>query len=126
MICFYHIEVMPMQIQSESSNQAILEELGKRLARLRLNQNLKQEALAQEAGIGINTVYRIEQGHSTQLSNLIRILRALGLIGNLDALVPDSPPSPIEQAKLKRDERRRASQRREERLATSWKWGDEA
>ena len=103
-----------MQIQPESSNQAILEELGKRLSRHRLNQNLTQEELAKEAGTGINTVYRIEQGQSTQFSNLIRVLRALGVIGNLDAMIPEPPSSPIEQAKLKREERRRASQRKDQ------------
>lgn len=115
-----------VNIQAEGSDLAILEELGRRLARHRLNQNLTQEELAREAGTGINTVYRIEQGHSTQLSNLIRILRALGLISNLNALVPEPPPSPIEQAKLKREERRRASQRKDQGPAAGWRWDDES
>jgi transcriptional regulator with XRE-family HTH domain len=116
-----------MRIEARLSDKAIIEELGKRLLRHRLNQNLTQQELADEAGAGVNTVYRLEQGHSTQLSNLIRILRSLGLAGNLDALVPESPPSPIEQAKLKKDERKRASQRREEIGPSAiWKWDDES
>jgi len=116
-----------MRIEVPLSDTAILEELGKRLLRHRLNQNLTQQDLADEAGTGVNTVYRLEQGQSTQLSNLIRILRALGLVSNFDALVPESPPSPIDQAKLKKDERKRASQRREEDgSSTSWKWKDES
>src|SRR5271163_2424007 len=116
-----------MRIEVPLSDTAILEELGKRLLRHRLNQNLTQQDLADEAGTGVNTVYRLEQGQSTQLSNLIRILRALGLVSNFDALVPESPPSPIEQAKLKKDERKRASQRREERGPSAiWKWDDES
>ncbi len=115
-----------MQIQPESSNEAILDELGKRLARHRLNLNLTQEELANEAGTGINTVYRIEQGHSTQLSNFIRVLHALGLISNLEVLVPEPPVSPIEQLRQKGQERKRASQRKVETSSTGWKWGDEA
>lgn len=116
-----------MRLEGQLSDTAILEELGKRLLRHRLNQNLTQQELADEAGTGVNTVYRLEQGQSTQLSNLIRILRALGLVSNFDALVPESPPSPIEQAKLKKEERKRASQRREEDgPSTSWKWEDDS
>lgn len=116
-----------MRIEGPLSDTAILEELGKRLLRHRLNQNLTQQELADEAGIGINTVYRLEQGQSTQLSNLIRILRALRLVSNFDALVPESPPSPVELAKLKKEERKRASHRKEEGgPSTSWKWGDES
>lgn len=106
---------------------AILEELGERLLRHRLNQNLTQKELADEAGVGLNTVYRLERGQSTQLSNLIRILRALKLISNLDALVPETTFSPIEQAKLKKEERKRASHRRKKNTSsTSWKWDDES
>ena len=115
-----------MQVESQWSNQAVLDELGKRLARHRLHQNLTQEELAREAGTGINTVYRIEQGHSTQLSNLMRILRVLGLLSNLDALVPEPPPSPIEQAKLRREGRKRASHRKDEGPAAGWTWDDES
>jgi putative transcriptional regulator len=114
-----------MRIVEQLSNQTIIEELGKRLSRYRLNQNLTQEALSDEAGTGLNTVYRLEQGHSIQLSNLIRILRALGLIDNLETLVPAPPPSPIEQARLKKEERKRASQPRKEDAHGGWKWADE-
>lgn len=113
-----------MQIQSELSNQTILEELGRRIARTRLNQNLKQDQLAKEAGVGVNTIYRIEQGHSTQLSNLIGVLRALGLTGNFDVLIPELPPSPIAQAKQKKEQRKRASQPTDEKSTFGWRWND--
>ena len=115
-----------MHIQPEASSQAIIEELGKRLARQRLNQNLTQEQLATEAGMGINTVYRVEQGHSTQLSNLIRILRALGLMSNLDWLVSEPPPSPLELVRLKKKERRRASPQKVKKPDSLWKWNDQS
>ena len=37
---------------------------------------------------------RLESGESTQLTNLIRVVRALGLLGNLDAFVPPAAPEP--------------------------------
>ena len=63
--------------------------LGQRIARYRLNRNMTQSALAGEAGVSLPTVQRLEGGHSTQATNLIRVLRALRLLGNLDNLVPE-------------------------------------
>lgn len=115
-----------MRLEGTFSDGAILEELGGRILRHRLRQNLTQKELADEAGIGVNTVYRLERGQSTQLSNLIRILRILRLVGNLEALVPESPPSPIEQAKSKKKERKRATARREvDAPSATWKWEDQ-
>ena len=116
-----------MQFNELWTEDAVLEELGQRIARYRLNQNLTQQELADKAGTGLNTIYRLEQGQSIQLSNLIRIIRALGLIHNFDALVPEPPPSPIEQAKLKKKERKRASLRKEKDVPSAiWEWGDKA
>jgi transcriptional regulator with XRE-family HTH domain len=115
-----------MKIQSESSHLAILEELGSRLARHRLNLNLSQEQIAEKAGLGVNTISRIEQGKSTQLSNFIRVLRALELVENLELLVPRPPQSPIELAKVLKEQRLRASSRRDKvERSHIWKWDDE-
>ena len=103
-----------------------MQALGRRLARHRLNRNLTQAALAAEAGVSALTVQRIERGHSLQAANLIRILRALGLLDNLDALVPEPAISPIQQARMRGRVRQRASSRpgRPE-PPTEWSWGDE-
>ena len=111
---------------SQPSDQAALQALGRRLARHRLNRNLTQAALAGQAGVSTLTVQRLEQGHSLQAVNLIRILRALGLLENLDALVPEPPVSPIQQARMRGRIRQRASSRpREAEPRTDWSWGDE-
>ena len=103
-----------------------MQALGQRLARHRLNRNLTQAALAAEAGVSALTVQRIERGRSSQAANLIRILRALGLLDNLDALVPEPAISPIQQARMRGRVRQRASSRpgRPE-PPTEWSWGDE-
>ena len=109
-----------------ASDDAALEALGRRLARHRLNRNLTQAALAAQAGVSTPTVQRIEQGHSSQASNLIRILRALGLLGNLDALVPEPPASPIQQARMRGRIRQRASSSSgKPATPVDWSWGDE-
>lgn len=87
----------------------LLSELGQRLARLRLDRNLSQDDLAREAGVSKRTLHRMEHGHSAQMTNWIRVLRALDLLGNLEQFLPAPAPSPMQQLKLQGKLRRRAS-----------------
>ena len=110
------------------TDTAALAELGKRLAQHRLGRNLTQAELAHEAGVSKRTVLRLEAGESTQLTNLIRIIRALGLLGNLDAFVPPPVSSPVEQLRTQGKKRKRASSRsnQSEPAEKDWTWGDES
>ena len=78
------------------TDRAILERIGRRLRSARLSRNWSQAALAREAGISKRTLERLEAGESAQLTSLIRVLRALGLLDRLDALLPSTRPDPIE------------------------------
>ncbi|MCP4572147.1 MAG: helix-turn-helix domain-containing protein [bacterium] len=115
-----------MNFTNETSDDAILVELGERLARLRLNRNTTQSALADEAGISLRTLQRLEDGQPTQLVNLVRVARALDLLENLEALVPAPAPSPLQQIARRGRERRRASSRPNRReIPEPWSWEDE-
>lgn len=112
-----------MEFSPILSDEAVLQELGRRLAQHRLNQNLTQQTLAREAGISLRTLNRIECGEPSQTSNVVRVLRALGLLGNVEALVPEAPVSPVQQLKLKGKARKRASSaRRATQVAEPWSW----
>lgn len=115
-----------MKFFEGASDEATLKELGSRIARYRLNGNLTQDALAREAGVSKQTVHRVEHGHSIQASNLIRVLRVLGLLENLEALIPEPAISPIQQVKMHGKKRQRASSSsaRPDRK-TPWSWGEE-
>lgn len=136
----------------QPTDSALIAQLGERIARQRLTRNMTQEALAREAGVSKRTVVRLEAGASTQLTNLIRILRALDLLPALDALIPPPLVSPLERLRSQRDERSRATGRRggtrggtgegarqasrdgagggarsaASKPAAPWTWGDEA
>jgi putative transcriptional regulator len=113
-------------VSRQSTDEAVLVELGRRLARHRLDRNLTQAQLAHEAGVSRRTLERIEAGQSAQLASFIRVLRALGLIDSLDALVPKPIASPIEQLKLRGKQRRRASPKAQASdTSDDWTWGDE-
>lgn len=99
------------EVQNHTPDAVVLRELGRRLARHRLDRDLSQAALAHEAGISRRTLVRLESGQSTQLTNLLRVLRVLGLLANLDRLVPAPRPSPLAQLEQAERARRRASRR---------------
>ena len=100
-----------MNFQS-MSDRAVLEELGERIHRRRLDNDISQEDLARKAGVGRNVVQNIESGKIYTIIGFIRVLRALGLSEELDRLFPDLGPDPLELVKLKGRQRQRASRRR--------------
>ncbi|MBU8869518.1 MAG: helix-turn-helix domain-containing protein [Gemmatimonadales bacterium] len=106
------------------SDEATLKELGNRIAQYRLNRNLTQGALAHEAGVSKRTLHRIEHGDSTNVTNTLRILRALDLLGNLETLIPEPASSPIQQVKMQGKKRKRASSPASNQGPKGpWSWG---
>ena len=117
-----------MDINSTSSDGAVLEELGRRLAAIRLNRNQTQAQLARQAGVSKRTIERLESGAvAVQLSGFVRVCRALDLLDRLDAFVPEPLVSPIALLKLRGRNRRRASGRPAPGPAPkAWTWRDES
>jgi putative transcriptional regulator len=116
-----------MKIEVNLSDNAVLKELGKRLAQTRLERNLSQERLAIEAGVSKATIERLEAGEPVKSTSLIRVLRSLGRLEALDQLLPEPLPSPIERIRLQGRRRQRArspgvGQGGEEK--GPWRWGD--
>ena len=93
---------------AELSDKAVLALMGARVQRERLNQNLTQETLAERAGLGVRTVRYLEAGRQTTVETLIRVLRGLNKLETLDAFLPEPGLSPLQLAKLKGRERKRA------------------
>jgi transcriptional regulator with XRE-family HTH domain len=115
-----------MNIASQLTDEVILRELGARITRTRLERNLTQAALAEQAGISKRTVERLELGKvATQLSGFLRVCRVLGLVERFDALIPEPLPSPIAQLKLQGKKRRRASGKKAAvSVPKKWTWGE--
>lgn len=115
-----------MQISELLSEDSILAELGRRVSRYRIDQSLTQAELAHQAGVSKRTVERLEAGASTQLSNMIRILRVLKLLANLDHAIPGSGPRPMELLRGKGKPRRRAGRAGSASgPPVPWSWNDE-
>jgi transcriptional regulator with XRE-family HTH domain len=115
-----------MKITPELSDQALMEELGGRLAAIRKDRNLTQAELAEEAGISKRTLERLEAGAgAAQLSSFLRVCRQLGLLGRLDSLLPGPEPSPMDLLKLQGRRRQRASGKKAGGKGKGeWTWED--
>lgn len=119
-----------MKLNNDLSDEAILSELGGRLAQRRIAQSLSQAALAVEAGVAKRTVERVEAGESVQLVTLVRLCRVLNLMDGLDQWLPETGPSPMALLKEKQagKGRQRARGRRTAPVMKSgekpWAWGD--
>lgn len=115
-----------MKIEYQQTDETILAELGERIAQRRLQRQLTQAELAEQAGVSKRTVERIEAGATTQLSTLIRILRVLQLLDRLEGLIPVTGPRPMDLLKLKGKERKRVTRKRNPSDPEPWQWGDES
>ncbi len=112
-----------MQIDDQATDKIILQEIGKRLEQLRLNKNLVRTALADQSGVSKNTIERLESGESVQLTSLIRVCRALGILSRFEAVFPQLAPSPIDLLNFQGKKRRRGSNKQSQ-IDKTWKWGD--
>lgn len=113
-----------MKISNQSTDQLIVNELGARLARLRLDRNLTQAALAEQAGVSKRTLERIEAGGPSQLVNLVRVCRALNVLDRFEALIPEPVASPVAQLRMKGKQRQRATAHPATAAPPKWEWGD--
>ena len=108
------------------TSRALRIELGRRLARLRLARNVTQRMLADDAGIGLRTLRRIETGQPCSLDSLLRVAIALGLGEGLLNAVPPREIRPIERMDLDGRERRRARPRKGVSTDEPWSWADDS
>lgn len=115
-----------MKITGLLTDDAVLAELGERIAGRRIELQLTQAAVAEQAGIAKRTLERIEAGLTSQLATLVRVLRVLDAASGLDTLIPESGPKPMDLLKRKSKVRQRASGRRAAKTATEklWRWNE--
>lgn len=94
---------------NQLSDKEILRELGQRVRQRRLNMNMTQEQLAEQAGLHVQTIKKFEAGKSPTLLTFIQVLRAFGDLQYLDQFMPPPGISPVDLLKLRGKERERAS-----------------
>ena len=110
-----------MKIDSLLPNRVILSELGQRLARIRKQQGFSQTRLAEEAGLGVATLRRIEAGQSGQMDSWLKIMKALRMTASVDAFLPENFDSPRAQVWSEKKGRGKKSSKENSVI----QWGDQ-
>ena len=114
-----------MKINDLLTDKSVLAEVGRRIAGRRIELDLTQAALAEQAGIAKRTLERMEAGHSSQLLSLVRVLRELDSLPALNALLPEFEPRPMDLLKREGKVRQRARGKRGNRPSGKpWQWDD--
>ena len=109
-----------MEIKTLTPEPEVLNELGSRLAKVRKQQGFTQTRLAEAAGVGVATLRRIEAGQDSQMESWLKLMKALGRIAAVDALLPENFKSPMAEAKS-------ANKQSKGRVADAgFRWGDES
>jgi transcriptional regulator with XRE-family HTH domain len=109
---------------SVATSSQIEAALCRRLESIRLSRNMTQAQLAEEAGVSIRTIGRLEKGEGVSLDTFIRVLAALGIQSSLEALLPDPTVRPIERVGIGGKERKRARPANSSSERQKWSWGD--
>ena len=70
--------------------------LGARFKEYRMRVGMTQKDVAEQSGITITTIHNFESGTSYNISlgTLILLMKAIGMIDNIDKLLPELPESP--------------------------------
>ena len=92
-----------MNVVDDSSDSALLKEIGRRIAYLRINARLKQEELAEKAGLSRYALSRLENGAGgIRLDSFLSVLRCLNVLNKLSLVLPPPTLTPIQIAEMNR------------------------
>ncbi|MBC2712113.1 MAG: helix-turn-helix transcriptional regulator [Desulfosarcina sp.] len=93
------------------TDMGIEAEIGSRIRSLRLRKNQTQQQVSDATALSLNTIKALESGKG-KLSTLIAVLRELGALDALDRFIPEITISPLQIARQKGKQRKRASGKR--------------
>ena len=82
----------------EQSNSEIIRQLGTRYSEYRKRLGFTQKQVAGQTGLSVFTISSFENGSSTgiTLASLLKLLRAIGNLDEVEKLLPELPLSPRE------------------------------
>lgn len=115
---------LSVKLYGTENNETIMKELGKRMQGVRISMNIKQSEMAEESGVSLRTICRMEQGESVSVESVLNVLRVLKVLPNLDLLIQEQTLMPTEIVDYGK-KRQRVSSKKAKRETMNWTWGDE-
>ena len=113
-----------MDIKNSDIAIFILKILGLRIKNRRIKMNIKQSDMEKLCGLSVSTIIRMENGNDTKLSNLIKVLKALGLTENLNDLIPDDTLDYKRIFKMQK-QRKRVRPKKAKPTVKEWVWNED-
>ncbi|NEW83400.1 MAG: helix-turn-helix domain-containing protein [Mariniphaga sp.] len=82
----------------EQSNSEIIRQLGTRYSEYRKRMGFTQKQVAVQTGLSVFTISSFENGSSTGITfaSLLKLLRAIGNLNEVEKFLPELPVSPRE------------------------------
>ena len=117
-----------MNMIDDMNDEALLQEVGRRIAFLRRSSQIKQEELAEKAGISRYALSRLENGAGgIRLESFLSVLRSLNVLNRLSVVLPEPTLTPIQLVELgKKSEEALPKRIRTRRSSSNRVWGDGA
>lgn len=104
----------------------IMKRIGEKLKKARLKQNITQMNLAEESGISLSTLKKMENGETSSFDALLRMLRTLGFLDVLQPLIDEEQLTPNEYYELvnsaAKKTRKRACGKKRPDIKTESEW----
>ena len=115
-----------MNMIDDMNDEALLQEVGRRIAFLRRSSQIKQEELAEKAGISRYALSRLENGAGgIRLESFLSVLRSLNVLNRLSVVLPEPTLTPIQLVELeKKSEGALPKRIRTQRSSSNRVWGD--
>lgn len=111
-----------MKITDDLSEKSVLSELAQRFRQYRISCSMTRDKLADKSMVSVGTIARFENGNDIGFMNIIKLLKAVELEGNLDVLIPDPTDRPSYHIDGNMPKKRA---RKHKDSGSGWKWGDE-
>ena len=115
-----------MNTFKDMDDNALMQEVGRRIAFLRRTSRIKQEELAERAGISRYALSRLENGAGgIRLESFLSVLRCLNVLNRMHVVLPEPRLTPIQLAELeKKSEESLPKRIRTRRGSAERTWGD--
>ena len=115
-----------MNMIDDMNDEALLQEVGRRIAFLRRSSQIKQEELAEKAGISRYALSRLENGAGgIRLESFLSVLRSLNVLNRLSVVLPEPTLTPIQLVELEKKSEGALPKRIRTRCSSSNRvWGD--
>ena len=111
------------------TSKAYLQDISKRMKRLRIESAITQKELASITGLSLRSIQRFENGEDISLENFLKLSIAFELAESILSAIPDMDNRPSILFEKQRGKTKQRAHKMDHKVSNStkkaFKWGDE-